>query len=197
MQDFKNKLYNYETPPPEEIWNSISEEMQNEKVINISDHRKSKFVFYAAAAAISLVIIFLGSLFFKNDKHSNSSENIAGNENTISPQKLKDSMILNQKILESIIHNPKEKKEIVSNDLKETNIHTKYLTIEGPDGKPVKISPKVATLIVYADKEFPPRPVWSDKICKWQQIMLSSTISPTSAGLADLVQDASNNDKFQ
>ena len=197
MQNFKNKLYNYETPPPEEIWNRISEGMQSEKVINISHHRKSKFIFYATAAAVSVVIIFLGSLFFKNEKISNSTGNVATKENPISPQKMKDSMFLNQKILESIIHNPKEKKEIVSNDLRETNIHTKYLTIEGPNGKPVKISPKVATLIVYADKEFPPRPVWSDKICKWQQIMLSSTISPTSAGLADLVQDASNNDKFQ
>lgn len=197
MQDFKNKLYNYETPPPEEIRNRISEEMQSEKVINIVGRRKSKFVFYAAAVAISLVIIFLGSLFFKNEKTFNSSENVATGENTISPQQMKDSMMLNQKILESIIHSPKEKKEIVSNDLKATNIRTKYLTIEGPDGKPVKISPKVATLIIYADKEFPPRPVWSDKICKWQQIMLSSTISPTSAGLADLVQDASNNDKLQ
>ncbi len=197
MQNFKNKLYNYEIPPPEAIWNSISEGMQSEKVINISDHKKSKLVFYAVAAAISLVIIFLGSLFFKNEKAFNTNKNVATRENTISPQKMKDSMFLNQKILESIIHNPKEKKEIVSNDLRETNIHTKYLTIEGPNGKPVKISPKVATLIVYADKEFPPRPVWSDKICKWQQIMLSSTISPTSAGLADLVQDASNNDRFQ
>lgn len=197
MQDFKNKLYNFETPPPEEIWNRIAEEMQSEKVITIVGHRKSKFVFYAAAAAISLAIIFLGSLFFKNDKTTNPSENIATRENTISPQKMKDSMISNQKILESIIHNPKEKKAIVSNDLKDANVPTKYLTIEGPDGKPVKISPKVATLIVYADKEFPPRPVWSDKICKWQQIMLSSTISPTSAGLADLVQNASNNDKLQ
>ena len=197
MKDFINKLYNYETPPPEEIWNRVAEVMQGEKVINIIGHRKSKFVFYAAAAAISLVIIFLGSLFFKNDKPVNSSENIATKEKIISPEKMRDSMILNQKILESIIHNPKEEKEIVSNNLKETNIHTKYLTIEGPDGKPLKISPKVATLIVYADKEFPPRPIWSDKICKWQQIMLSSTISPTSAGLADLIQDASNNDKLQ
>jgi len=197
MQNFKNKLYNYETPPPDEIWNNISEGMKGEKVINISHYRKSKFIFYAAAAAISLVIIFLGSLVFKNEKTSSSSENIAAREKNISPQKMKDSMFLNQKILESIIHNPKEKKEIVSNDLNQINIHTKYLTIEGPNGRPVKISPKVATLIVYADKEFPPRPVWSDKICKWQQIMLSSTIPPTSAGLADLVQNASNNDKLQ
>jgi hypothetical protein len=197
MQDFKNKLYNYEAPPPEEIWNRISEEMQNEKVIKIQGYRKSKFVFYASAAAISLAIIFLGSLFFKNNKSINSTPNISTKKKTISPEKMKDSILLNQKILEAIIHNPKEKKEIVSNNLKEANIPTKYITVAGPEGKPVKISPKVATLIVYADKGFPPRPVWSNKICKWQQIMLSSTISPTSAGLADLVQDASNNDKLQ
>lgn len=197
MQNFKNKLYNYETPPPEEIWNGIAEEIQSEKVIKIAGYKKSKFIFYAAAAAISIIIIFLGSLFFKRDKTDNSYENIANRQKAISPQKIKDSMVLNQKILESIIHSPKEKKEIVSNNSKAAHIPLKYITIEGPEGKPVKISPKVATLIVYADKEFPPRPVWSDKICKWQQIMLSSTISPTSAALAGLVQDASNNDKLQ
>ncbi len=31
MQSFKNKLYNYEAPPPEEIWQHIAEEMQDKK----------------------------------------------------------------------------------------------------------------------------------------------------------------------
>ncbi len=170
---------------------------ENEKVIKIPGYRKSRFIFYAAAAAASLVIIFLAPVFFKNNKAPDFIANISTKEKTISPEKMKDSILLNQKILESIIHNPKEKKEIVANDLKETNISTKYITVAGPEGKPVKISPKAATLIVYADKEFPPRPVWSDKICKWQQIMLGSTISPTSAGLADLIQQAANNYKLQ
>ncbi len=110
---------------------------------------------------------------------------------------MKDSIALNQKILESIIHNPKEKEEIVSNNLQATNIPKKYITISGPEGQPVKISPKVATLIVSADHEFPPKPIWSKKIERWKRIMLSSTVSPTSAGLADLIQLASSSDKFE
>ncbi len=106
-------------------------------------------------------------------------------------------MVLNQKILESIIHNPKEKQEIVSNDLQAINLPKKYITVAGPEGQPVKISPKVATLIISADHEFPPKPTWSKKIERWKKIMLSSTVSPTSAGLADLIQLASNSDKLE
>jgi hypothetical protein len=121
---------------------------------------------------------------------------MVSNQKPISPEKLKDSMILNQKILEAIIHNSKEKKEIVANQWKAVNLPKKYITVAGPEGQPVKISPKVATLIIAADNEFPPKPIWSKKVNKWQKIMLSSTISPTSVGLADLVQDASNRDKI-
>ena len=69
----------------------------------------------------------------------------------------------------------------------------KYITIAGPEGQPVKISAKVATLILSADKEYPPKPVWNSKIDKWQQIMLSNTISPTSSGMMDMFQMVSNN----
>ena len=196
MQSFKNKLYNYEALPPEETWRHISEELQNEKVVSLSAHKKSKRLYYIAVAAASVVIIFIGSFFF-NSKRTNSTENISSNTKAISPQQMKDSIILNQKILESIIHNPEEKEEIVSNSLKATNIPKKYITISGPEGQPVKISPKVATLIVSADHEFPPKPIWSSKIEKWKKIMLSSTVSPTSAGLADLIQLASANDKIE
>jgi hypothetical protein len=104
---------------------------------------------------------------------------------------------LNQKILETIIHNPPEKKEIIAKDLTKESHGKKYLTVAGPEGQPVKISPKVATLIVSADHEFPPKPVWSKKIDKWKKIMLSSTISPTSANLVDLIQVAANNDRLE
>ncbi len=63
MQDFKNKLYHFETPPPEEIWPQIADELTNEKVIAIHGHRKNKFLFYGVSAAASIVIIFLGSVF--------------------------------------------------------------------------------------------------------------------------------------
>lgn len=191
MQSFKNKLYNYETPPPEEIWQHINEELQNEKVIKIPGYKRSKNFYYLTVAAASLVIIFIGSIFFKkNNTESNSSEFVSSGK-TINSEKIKDSMVLNHKMLESIIRSPKEKHKILLNDLKEANLPKKYITVAGPEGQPVKISPKVATLIIAADNEFPPKPIWNKKVDKWQKIMLSSTISPTSAGLADLIQDVS------
>lgn len=196
MQSFKNKLYNYEAPPPEELWQHINEDLQNEKAVKIPGYKRSKKLYYLAIAAASLVIIFIGSFFFKNNKETNSTASVS-KERAISPEQLKDSMILNQRILESIIHSPKEKQEIVSNDLQATNISKKYITVAGPEGQPVKISPKVATLIVSADHEFPPKPTWSKKIERWKKIMLSTTVSTTSAGLADIIQIASNSDKLE
>ena len=196
MESFKDKLYNYEAVPPQEAWSKIYEQLQDEKVINLPNHKKSKTLYYFAIAAASLIIIFIGSFFF-NSKQTNSNKNLSSTNKVISPEQMKDSIVLNRKILESIIHNPKEKQEIVSNDLKATNIPKKYITISGPEGQAVKISPKVATLIVSADHEFPPKPIWSKKIEKWKKIMLSSTVSTTSAGLADLIQLASANDKLE
>jgi hypothetical protein len=199
MQDFKNKLYNYETPPPGEIWRNIEKELQisnepeDEKVVNISTHRRSAFLFYGATAAASVVIIFLGSLFFNKNKHLNPTANTPANSNNVLAQKIKDSINLNHKILESIIHNPKEKKEIIAKNQNQKN-SKKYLTVANPEGQPVKISPKVATLIISADNGFPPKPVWNKKISKWQKIMLSSTVSPISANLIDLVKLAAKND---
>ena len=196
MESFKDKLYNYEAVPPQEAWSKISEQLQDEKVINLPNHKKSKTLYYFAIAAASLIIIFIGSFFF-NSKQTNSNKNLSSTNKVISPEQMKDSIVLNRKILESIIHNPKEKQEIVSNDLKATNIPKKYITISGPEGQAVKISPKVATLIVSADHEFPPKPIWSKKIEKWKKIILRSTVSTTSAGLADLIQLASANDKLE
>jgi hypothetical protein len=192
MQNFKNKLYDFEVTPPENIWSDISKDLAGNKIIKITDRKKSKNLYYLAIAAASLVIIFLGSLFFKHN--SPSSEN---STTTVSNEKMRDSMALNHRILESIIHSPKEKHEIVLNDLQSPDIPKKYITVAGPEGQPVKISPKAATLIIAANNDFPPKPTWSKKVDKWQKIMLSSTISPTFAGIADLVVDASNMEKLQ
>jgi len=192
MQNFKNKLYDFEAAPPENIWSNIRKDLPGNKIIKLTDRKKSKSLYYLAIAAASLVVIFLGSLFFKYN--FSSSENSA---TTVSTEKMKDSMALNHKILESIIHSPKEKHEIVLNDLQSPGIPKKYITVAGPEGQPVKISPKAATLIIAANNDFPPKPIWSKKVDKWQKIMLSSTISPTFAGIADLVVDASNMENLQ
>ena len=201
MQNFKNKLYNYKAPPPKEIWDRIAKELQiseePEKVVNISTHRKSTFLFYGATAAASVVIIFLGSLFFNKNKKLNPTTNIPAKMDKLLAQKIKDSINLNQRILESIIHNPKEKKEIIAKNQDQKNTIKKYLTVANPAGQPVKISSKVATLIISADNGFPPKPVWNKKISKWQKIMLSSTVSPTSANLIDLLKLAAKNDNLE
>jgi hypothetical protein len=192
MQNFKNKLYDFEAAPPEKIWSDIRKELSDNKSIEITVRKKSKKLYYLAIAAASLTIIFLGSLFFK--KNSTTPSGVA---TSVSPEKMRDSMALNHKILESIIHSPKEKHEIVLNNLQSADIPKKYITVAGPEGQPVKISPKAATLIIAANNDFPPKPTWSKKVDKWQKIMLSSSMSPTFAGIADLVVDASNMEKLQ
>lgn len=196
MQDFKNKLYHFETQPPEELWDEISERLDNKKILKVADYRKPRIWLYSATAAAAIVILFVGSYFFKNKKQSVPEENTTTiNSKTMSPGQIKDSINLNQKILKSIIDNPEE--NLASNNSKINSATKKYLTVAGPEGRPVKISPKVATLIISADNEFPPKPVWSKKINKWQKIMLSSTASPTSANLVDLMQADNNNGHFE
>jgi hypothetical protein len=108
--------------------------------------------------------------------------------NSALEQKIKDSLYQNNKTLAAIIKSTKDKNLLANNTNNPLLNSKKYITIEGPGGQPVKISSKAATLIVSADNEFPPKPVWSKKIEKWKRIMLSSTFSPTSTSLLDIAQ---------
>ncbi len=197
MQNFKDKLYNYESTPPKSIWNNIVADLNADehKVVQIKGFRKrSKFIFYALTAAASLIIIFLSSLFFnrKNNDQEVASFNdkeVASfterNPDSVMKEMLNDS--LNNKTLAYIIKSSKGKLPL-SESYDSPIQAKKYITIAGPAGQPVKISSKVATLIVSADNDYPPKPVWNKKINKWKEIMLSSTISPTATNLLDIVQ---------
>lgn len=201
MQDFKNKLFNYEAEPPAAIWEQIQAELDTNKPKDLpirGFRRRSKLIFYGITAAASLVIIFLISVVFNGSKENNgrnssftSSENETGNTYS---QTTKDSIKLNNKTLEDIIKSSKDNKLIAQNYQRPSSQLKKYITISGPSGQPVKISPKVATLIVSADNEYPPKPVWNKKIEKWKQIMLNTTLSPTSTNLLDIAQLTSNLD---
>ncbi len=106
-------------------------------------------------------------------KATNSLSSSSKSNNPI-PQKVKDSLLTNNKTLEAIIKSSKNKNQLVKNyESPETKVK-KYITIEGPECQPVKISSKVATLIESADNEYPPKAVWNKKIDKWKQIMLST-----------------------
>ena len=92
---------------------------------------------------------------------------------------------------------PEEKKLLAFHSQKKTGQSKKYITIAGPEGQAVKISPKAATLILSADNDYPPNPVWNKKINKWKQIMLSNTMSPTSTSLVDILLLAANTDNIE
>ncbi len=191
MQNFKQKVYDYESTPPKSIWDDIVAELDNseKKVVQIPLFRKrSKFIFYGLTAAASLIIIFISSLFFEKKNIKKGDQQVASspskNKDMAANKGLNDS--LNNKTLKSIIQSSKDK-SLTGNKIS-ASIEKKYITIAGPEGQPVKISSKVATLIVSADNDYPPKPVWDKKINKWKEIMLSSTISPTATNLLDIVQ---------
>jgi hypothetical protein len=193
MQNFKNKLYNYETPPPADLWTKISGELDDQKVVQLKGLRgRSKLIFYGATAAAALIIIFVSSNFFNKHSTGISPEKNSGSSGYISSVAA-DSINQNYQLLEKIINTPKDKKLLASNKVASEGFSKKYITIAGPEGQPVKISAKVATLILSADKEYPPKPVWNETIDKWQQIMLSNTFSPTSSGLIEMIQMESQN----
>ena len=196
MQDFKEKLFNYEPEPPAEIWQNINAELDShsQKILSIPGLRKkSKFIFYGLTAAASLIIIFISSVLFnKQEKNQLVKPSVSITElhlDNVVSKKVKDS---NNKILEDIIKSSKDKNLIVQRYEDPLLNVKKYIVIAGPEGQPVKISPKVATLIESADNEYPPKPVWNKKIDKWKQIMLSSTLSPFTTNLLDIVQLSSS-----
>jgi hypothetical protein len=206
MQNFKERVYNYEATPPPEIWDNISAELNSDSsgVPMPVLRRRPTFIFYGLTAAASLIIIFVISLLFnrtgefdktgQNIRPANSSFVTSAN---LIPQEIKDSLFLNNKTLEAIIKSSKNKNELTKNYESSQTKDKKYLTIQGPECQPVKISPKVATLIESADNEYPPKPVWNKKIDKWKQIMLSTTLSPTSTSLLDIAQLSSSLDNSE
>ncbi len=189
MQNFKDKLLNYEPEPPKGLWDNIAAELNNsdQKVIQLPGLRKrSRFLFYGLTAAASLVIIFLSSLFFEKDGKKNDDQAFSFvKKNDDSLAKMQDRDSLNNVALEGIIRSNKTKTTLFQ---KQSGEQKKYITILGPGGQPVKISSKVATLIVSADNDYPPKPVWDKTINKWKQLMLSSTLSPTATNLLDIAE---------
>ena len=46
MQNFKNKLYDFEAAPPEHIWAGIKEDLYDNTAIKRTSHKKSKKLYY-------------------------------------------------------------------------------------------------------------------------------------------------------
>ncbi|MEJ7673250.1 MAG: hypothetical protein WKF59_11170 [Chitinophagaceae bacterium] len=66
MEDIKNKMYNFETTPPEGVWNSIVSKLDDNeaKVIPLATRRSNKALYYLAAASVAALLFCL--IFFTN-----------------------------------------------------------------------------------------------------------------------------------
>lgn len=181
MKTVKERLRDFEEQPPEEMWDKISARLREGK-ITANYRRKTKITAFITAAAAIATIMVINFVFTNKEVHS---------PKVTTATTFSDSMEKNNELLESLINAPQSKKLTESKSLISTGI-MKYFTIEGPEGEPVKISPKVATLIISADNEFPPKPVWNKQIDEWQQFMLTNNVVPTSVSLMEVLLQSSN-----
>lgn len=186
MEAAKQKLYHFKEAPPAEAWEEISKKLEKERSASIHNRKNTRLIALGSSMAAVILIFVVNFLFLRNN---NSSENKA--VPAVSSLQLSDSQFKNNEILESIIHTPENQKLLAEANLSIKD-NQKYITIEGPNGDPVRISPKAATLIVSADSEFPPKPVWNNKIKKWQRKMLTNNVAPTPTNLMEILLEASN-----
>lgn len=189
MENFQDKLYQLQATPPDNIWDNISNHLDEDKVIQMPATRnKMRRLYYGLTAAAAVLIILFSTFLFDNKENSAqvaTTHDLRNPSVASSQESLQDSIIENQQLLGSIIKTPESQKVLASNQT--INGKKEYITIAGAEGQPVKISPKAATLILSANNEFPPKPVWDKKIDQWQKIMLSNTLTAPS-NLMDMMQ---------
>ncbi len=217
MEDIKSKMYNYETTPPEGVWNSIVAELDgNEaKVVPLARRRNKNFAYLAAASVATLLfsLIFFINRFSNsaNEEYvksasntNNKSDSRVNNTNVIMTVPIEEKTITNNKIenTELLTQNKlKEngsqikRKEVIKdkpsadNNLIARNVApSRYITIEGPQGQSVKVSSKMASLIDSTETKLSSKPIWNKKIDEWREIMKVNTLAPTTGNFLDIVE---------
>ena len=207
MNDVKNKMYNYETPPPDGVWQSIAAELdRNEaKVIPITK-KKTNTLYYLAAASVAVIIFCL--IFFTNRSSKSADEQYTTSSDTSQSDTIlkstalitvpredktsaKDNDPAAKHKIEKNNTNQKQNKEIRKetddNNMIASNT-SRYITIEGPQGQPVKISSKMATLIDSSETKVSSKPIWNKKINEWREIMKANTLAPTPGNFLDIIE---------
>lgn len=206
MDDLKNKMYNYEVTPPEGVWEAIADELDRNEAKVIPLTRKWNNIFYYVAAAAVAILVFC-LIFFTNRSTTSSDQLITSSGD----KKPSDSTVNNNLITvpteektiaknnnESLTKNKiqkdrtdqKQTKDVTRNNdstLLATNT-SRYITIEGPQGQPVKISSKMALLIDSSETKVSTKPIWHKKISEWREIMKANTLAPTPGNFLDIVE---------
>lgn len=205
MEDVKNKMYNYETPPPDGVWESIAAELGTggAKVVSIG-RKKNKIFYYVAAASVAVIIFCV--IFFTN-RSSKSNEHFTSSNETKNDSGVKNNVIITvpteervtakkntevkhkvQKEVQDQNQNTETKNtENVDKDALASNTST-YITVEGPQGQSVKINSKMATLIDSSETKTSSKPIWNKKINEWREIMKANTLAPTPGNFLDIIE---------
>ncbi len=207
-------MYNYEATPPKGAWEAISAELDNNeaKVIPISK-KKTNTIYYIAAASIAFIVFCF--IFFSNRSSNtanekfvtssgNSQRDTVVNNNLIMTVPVEEKAMLKNNADNNdrmLAHNKRhtggfdqEQNKPVrkNNDTIDTNLiadnTSRYITIEGPDGQPVKVSSKMATLIDSSETKVSTKPIWHKKINEWREIMKGNTLAPTPGNFLDIVE---------
>ena len=214
MDDPKNRLYNYEVTPPEGVWSAIAAELDREgtKVIPLS-RKKSNTIYYVAAASVA--VILLAVIFFKRPEKPAAGQLVTAPDKTKVDSGVNNThTIISVPVEEKIVakndkkseqedvaenrvpkngstpgenHKTIKKHESAGDDLIAGNT-SRYITIEGPQGQPVKVSSKMAMLIDSSDQRTPPKPIWNKKINEWREIMKGNTLAPTPGNFLDIIE---------
>ncbi len=206
MHRLKDKMFNYEEEPPMGNWEAIASKLDTEEINVLPQKQKSnKKLYYtiAIAAAIALVV-FITALWFNkaNDNNSNQVaknnpqiDTLHTNRNSVSKKQTNSLPSVKNNSTQIIVNNTTVKEPPISNtpekeeqQIAEVIPAKKYITISGPEGQPVKISPKAASLIESSDDQYPPKPVWNKKIRKWKDIMQANTLAPSPGNFMDIVE---------
>lgn len=217
MDNVKTKMYDHETPPPEGVWEAIASQLNRGEAKVIPIARKSNKRFYYLAAASVAVILFClifftqhssklqkqGFVLSPDNKNLNNAADTVittKNEKPIISVPVEEKATERKKSNDPIIAksaSPKVKPgEKIKFDNPETtdnksisNIdNSRYITIEGLEGKPVKVSTKIASLIDSSDQRNPPKPSWNKKINEWREIMKGNTLAPTPGNFLDIIE---------
>lgn len=214
MDNVKIRMYNYEATPPKGVWEAISAELDSNeaKVIPISK-KKTNAIYYIAAASVALIVFCF--IFFNNRSSKTANEQIITSSNNIqSDTGVNNNFIMTVPLEEkSILKNNtdndgrivaqnkhqkggfdqeqnkqvRQNNDTIDNTILASNT-SRYITIEGPEGQPVKVSSKMATLIDSSETKVSTKPIWHKKINEWREIMKGNTLAPTPGNFLDIVE---------
>ena len=209
MEDVENKMYNYETPPPDGVWESIAAELDTNEARVIPMGKKKNKIFYFAAAAASVAIIIFCVIFFTN-RSATSNEHLTSSTQIKNDSVAKNNVIITVPTDERVTVKKntevkhKIQKEVQDQNQQDQNTATKntdnvdkdalasntstYITVEGPQGQPVKINSKMATLIDSTESKPSSKPIWNKKINEWREIMKANTLAPTPGNFLDIIE---------